>query len=303
VYTIEIIEEMGQAAAERLQRLGYVNVTAKVGDGYQGWPEQAPFDKIIVTCSPEKLPQPLVDQLREGGRMLIPLGESFQQTLYLLKKENGKMVSQPIEPTFFVPMTGRADSMRSAAAKGPLSSLINNGFEDHQLFPDRPDGWYYLRHARLDNAVLAGHGKQCLTFANDEPGRGSQALQGIAVDGRVVRSVDVSAWVRCDNVHFGQAPDQLPRVLITFFDEQRGAIAQQTLGPWDGSFSWSQKRTMALVPPAARLAIVAIGLLGATGEVSFDDIEIRPSPEAAAHPAATNSDAATAPPGVKRALR
>jgi protein-L-isoaspartate(D-aspartate) O-methyltransferase len=272
-----------------LERLGYVNVKTRVGDGYQGWSEQAPFDKIIVTCSPEKIPQPLVDQLKEGGRMLIPVGESYQQTLYLLRKEKGKLISQPIEPTFFVPMTGEADLARSGETDTPVSALVNSGFEDHKLFADRPDGWYYIRHARLDPGVLAGHGKLCLSFANDEPGRGAQALQGIKVDGRVAHSLDVSAWIRCQNVQFGQTPDQLPRVLVTFFDEQRGAIAQQALGPWNGSFPWSQKRTTVQVPLEARLAIVAIGLLGATGEVAFDDIAIRPmpaaEPETAARPA------------------
>ncbi len=281
VYTIEIIEEMGKAAAERLQRLGYVNVKPRIGDGYQGWPEQAPFDKIIVTCSPEQIPRPLVDQLREGGRMLIPLGENYQQTLYMLTKENGKMVSQALEPTFFVPMTGKADTLRTPDDGTPLSPLVNNGFERHELFPNQPDGWFYLRHARLDMTTLAGHGKQCLTFSNDEPGRGSQALQGMAVDGRVVHSLDLSAWVRCDNVHFGQTPDQLPRVLVTFFDEQRGAIAQQALGPWEGTFSWSKKRANVLVPLEARVAIIAIGLLGGVGEVSLDDIEILPAPDVA----------------------
>src|SRR5262249_20990395 len=84
VYSIEIVEPLGLQAAKRLQDLGYKNVKTKVGDGYQGWPEHAPFDRIIVTCSPENMPQPLVDQLRDGGKMIIPLGEQFQQVFYLL---------------------------------------------------------------------------------------------------------------------------------------------------------------------------------------------------------------------------
>ena len=108
VYTIEIVEPLGKRAAKTLKRLHYDNVYAKVGDGYLGWPEHAPFDKIIVTCSPEKVPQALVDQLKEGGRIVIPVGERYQQTLYLLKKANGKLVSEALVPTMFaVPMIGR----------------------------------------------------------------------------------------------------------------------------------------------------------------------------------------------------
>src|SRR5262245_29327016 len=83
VYTIEIVPELGRQAERTLKRLKYKNVFVKVGDGFQGWPEHAPFDKIIVTCSPEDVPQPLVDQLQEGGLMVIPVGERYQQTLYL----------------------------------------------------------------------------------------------------------------------------------------------------------------------------------------------------------------------------
>ena len=89
---------------------------AKVGDGYQGWPEAAPFDKIIVTCSPEKVPQPLVDQLREGGRMIVPVGERYQQNLYLFRKNGDELETEALKATLFVPMTGEAeDAARSAA--------------------------------------------------------------------------------------------------------------------------------------------------------------------------------------------
>ncbi len=80
VYTIEIQEPLGRRADAVLKQLGYANVHRRIGDGYQGWPEAAPFDKIIVTCSPEKVPQPLVDQLREGGRLIVPVGDAFSRT-------------------------------------------------------------------------------------------------------------------------------------------------------------------------------------------------------------------------------
>ncbi|MGE0758666.1 MAG: protein-L-isoaspartate(D-aspartate) O-methyltransferase, partial [Pirellulaceae bacterium] len=112
VRTIEIVEALGLKAAQTLKRLNYANVFVKVGDGFQGWPEHAPFDKIIVTCSPEKPPQPLIDQLREGGLMVIPVGERYQQTLYLMRKKNGELIAEALQPTLFVPMTGAAEEAR-----------------------------------------------------------------------------------------------------------------------------------------------------------------------------------------------
>jgi len=109
VYTIEIVEPLAKSAEATLQRLGYNNVHIKVGDGYKGWPEEAPFDAIIVTCAPEKVPQPLVDQLKDGGRMVIPVGERFAQQLYLLEKKNGQLKQSATLPVRFVPMTSEAE--------------------------------------------------------------------------------------------------------------------------------------------------------------------------------------------------
>ena len=104
IYTIEIVEPLAKTAEATLQRLGYKNVHIKVGDGYKGWPEKAPFDAIIVTCAPENVPQPLTDQLKDGGRMIIPVGERFAQQLYLLEKRNGQLKESTTLPVRFVPM-------------------------------------------------------------------------------------------------------------------------------------------------------------------------------------------------------
>src|SRR3990172_8484116 len=112
VYTIEIVEPLGRRAARTLKKLGYKNVFVKVGDGYLGWPDAAPFDKIIVTCSPEKVPQPLVDPLRDGGLMIIPVGERYQQNLYLMRKMGDRLESESLKATLFVPMTGEAELQR-----------------------------------------------------------------------------------------------------------------------------------------------------------------------------------------------
>jgi protein-L-isoaspartate(D-aspartate) O-methyltransferase len=104
VYSIEIIPQLAQMAEGTLQRLRYKNVHIRAGDGYKGWPEHAPFDACIVTCAPNHVPQPLIDQLKEGGRMIIPVGEKFAQQLYLLEKRNGRIVESAVLPVRFVPM-------------------------------------------------------------------------------------------------------------------------------------------------------------------------------------------------------
>ena len=113
VYTIEIVEPLAQRARDDLARLGYTNVFVRAGDGYQGWPEAAPFDAIIVTCAPDHIPAPLLAQLRDQGRLIIPVGsEGGNQNLILLTKRDGALHPQAILPVRFVPMTGTARDPR-----------------------------------------------------------------------------------------------------------------------------------------------------------------------------------------------
>jgi protein-L-isoaspartate(D-aspartate) O-methyltransferase len=104
VFTIEIVPELGLQAETLLKELGYNSVRVRVGDGYLGWPENAPFDGIIVTCAPTEIPAPLEKQLAEGGRMVIPLGESGFQELLLLTKKDGRIIRQKTIDVRFVPM-------------------------------------------------------------------------------------------------------------------------------------------------------------------------------------------------------
>jgi protein-L-isoaspartate(D-aspartate) O-methyltransferase len=107
VYSIEINEVLAKRASETLRRLRLTNVEIKCGDGFFGWPEEAPFDAVIVTCAPSRTPSPLFEQLREGGRMIVPLGESGDiQVLTLIGKTKGKAKIREILPVRFVPMTG-----------------------------------------------------------------------------------------------------------------------------------------------------------------------------------------------------
>ena len=112
VYTIEIVAELAQRATADLKRLGYTNVHVRAGDGYKGWAEAAPFDAIIVTCAPERVPEPLAAQLKEGGRMIIPVGAGWGQDLVLLRKRGGKIERSTVLPVRFVPMTGEAQGKR-----------------------------------------------------------------------------------------------------------------------------------------------------------------------------------------------
>ncbi len=105
VYTIEIVEPLAKQASAVLQAEGYDNIFCRYGDGYQGWPEKAPFDAIIVTAAPPRIPEPLIKQLKEGGRMIVPVGTYFQE-LVLLTKENGEISRKQLIPVRFVPMTG-----------------------------------------------------------------------------------------------------------------------------------------------------------------------------------------------------
>lgn len=111
VYTIEIIETLGRRAENTLARLGFDNVTVRIGDGYIGWEEHAPFDAIIVTAAPEEVPQPLIDQLKPGARMVIPVGPEYgYQILQVLEKqENGEIRETDILPVGFVPFTGEGE--------------------------------------------------------------------------------------------------------------------------------------------------------------------------------------------------
>jgi protein-L-isoaspartate(D-aspartate) O-methyltransferase len=108
VYSMEIVEPLARRAETDLKRLGYTNVTVRAGDGYKGWPEAAPFDAIIVTCAPENVPQPLVEQLKDDGRMIIPVGPAGNQELVLLRKQGTRLEKRATLPVRFVPMTGAA---------------------------------------------------------------------------------------------------------------------------------------------------------------------------------------------------
>ncbi len=276
VYSIEIVPTLGRRAERLLKRLKYENVHVKIGDGFAGWPGEAPFDKIIVTCSPESVPQPLVDQLREGGSMIVPVGERYQQTLYRFTKEQGVLQPESLRPTLFVPMTGVAESHRNVLPNLEVVQIVNGDFEDAADESDQLPGWYYQRQVARIRDDSAPHGEAYARFSNVTPGLASHALQGFAVDGEQFRDLQVSARVQWSEVVPGPQTDMRPSLAISFYDANRTPLGQQWLGPWSGNGDWSRVAGEFRVPLKAKEAILRIGLFGATGEFCVDYVRLVP---------------------------
>lgn len=274
VYTIEIVEPLGKRAAATLEMLDYKNVHCRIGDGYKGWPEMAPFDKIIVTCSPENIPAPLVEQLKEGGKMIIPLGERYQQVFHLLEKKDGKLEQKRLIPTLFVPMTGRSEELRAVLPDPKHPKIVNGGFEDSTLVEGQADGWHYHRRGMLMSEG-APEGKQSLCFENHEAGRTAHALQAAAIDGSVIGELVFTCRVKSHDIHRGATPTDLPGCVIHFFDGKRLPIGTIAIGPWLADQEWISVSKSIPVPGAAREMIFQVGLNGATGTVCVDAMKIQ----------------------------
>jgi protein-L-isoaspartate(D-aspartate) O-methyltransferase len=275
VYTIEIVESLGKTAARTLKRLSYDNVHVKVGDGYLGWPEHAPFDKIIVTCSPEKVPQPLTDQLADGGLMVVPVGERYSQTLYLFRKKGGKLESEALIPTLFVPMTGKAEEARAVKPDPANPKLINGSFEEEAFKTGGQPGWYYERLVKQQADEASPDGGHHVVFENDEAGLDAHLLQGLAIDGRKVQELAISGWVKYDDVVPGASRELAPAFGLTLYDEQRRDLGTLIIGPFRGTADWHEEAKTFRIPPAAREGIFRVGLFGATGKAAFDKLQVK----------------------------
>lgn len=271
VYTIEIEERLAKKSEQTLKRLGYKNIHVRAGDGYAGWPEAAPFDKIIVTCSPESIPEPLVEQLAEDGQIIIPLGERYRQNIVRVTKHDGELIKEPLQATLFVPMTGAAEEQREVQPNPSQPQVVNGDFEAVFGENDLPVGWHYLRQA----ATATEDGNRFLSFTNLQHGKPSQALQGLAIDGREVTEIEFSVRVRGENLKPGPTEDQLPTILITFYDQRRAVIANKILGKWESTFDWKAVSRKFQVPPLAREAIIRLSLGGGTGRLDVDHIRLQ----------------------------
>ncbi len=273
VYTIEIVGPLGIEAEKKLKKLGYSNVSCKIGDGYQGWPDKAPFHKIIVTCSPEKVPQPLIDQLAEGGKMIIPLGERYQQVFYQFEKQNGQLKPTKLIPTLFVPMTGKSEDLRDIKPDPAHPQSLNGSFEIDSNKDDRPDSWHYQRQVERIKGD-ARDGDYYLEFQNADLGRPSQMLQGLAIDGRKVATVNLSLDVAVEAVTLGEQSFERPALVIHFYDSVRRPISDIVVGPFTRRTSWERIGKKIEVPKDAREAVIRIGLNGAIGKMTVDNVKL-----------------------------
>lgn len=272
VYSIEIVRSLAASAQRRLKRLGYDNVHVKAGDGYKGWPDEAPFDRIIVTCSPESVPQPLIDQLKEGGTMIVPMGERYQQQFYLFQKVNGELQQEQLISTLFVPMTGESEERRRVLPDSANPEVANGGFEQDENGDGRADGWHYQRRVELMNDSPV-QGQHFVQLTAEEDGQVAQLLQGMAVSGQRLGAVDVACWAQATDIQRG-AGGERAGLLIHFYDASRRELGIQTVAIWEDSFTWQQFRRRVPVPKQAREMIIRVGLNGAIGTLDVDGIQI-----------------------------
>ena len=274
VYSIEIHEALGRRARSTLHRLGYKNVVTKIGDGFMGWEEKSPFDKIIVTCSPEEIPLPLIDQLVENGIMIIPVGERYEQTLVRLQKRAGELERTDLVPSLFVPMTGQAEEQREVLPNGAEPRLANSSFEECLPNSETPTAWYYGRQEAFPENTNAPDGRRHLLLKNNEPGRPAHIFQGFPIDGRSVRELKISYHVRVRGLGSGRVPTEKPGVAIRFFDERRTRSTRLVAPLRILTSDWGMITSSILVPTWSREAILQVGLMGATGQIEFDQIQI-----------------------------
>lgn len=206
--------------------------------------------------------------------MVIPVGERYQQVLYLMKKVDGKMETESLQPTLFVPMTGKAEARRQVLPDPTKPAIENGGFERLEGDPAKPAAWHYQRLLEIDSQI-APEGKNCAHFKNSTPGREATALQGFAVDGRKVAQLQVSCQVKGKDIRRGTYEFQWPSIVINYFDEKRAPVGEVVVSQWRATFDWQAETRPARVPPKAREAILRIGLRGATGELWIDDVVVK----------------------------
>ncbi len=299
VYTIEIVKPLGERAARTLKRLKYANVHTKIGDGFAGWAEHAPFDKIIVTCSPEKVP----DGTRGRAKRRRPPDRSGRRALSadaVLVQEGGRQTRLDGVAADAICANDRLGRGRPRNQAGPgqparrqrqfrrarhQSATQEIVPEPQAVLPSKPAddeapkpvGWHYQRQLELVEAKDAPDGQHYVRFANSDPG-------GPAAPCREWRST-AAKFTRLE-FPYGFARHRRPRrpqrgrgagFGSDLLRRKPGQVGHAWLGPWKGTFGWRRESEVIAVPPLAREAVLRIGLHGGVGEVSFDDIQVKPA--------------------------
>ena len=231
-----------------------------------------------MTCSPESVPQPLVDQLKDGGKLLVPLGERYQQVFHLYEKKEGKLVSTKLISTLFVPMTGKSEDQRKILPDPLHPKILNGGFEEDTDNDGYADHWH---HQRLVTLLSEGavEGKRCVLFESTDSGRLAQGLQATAIDGTKIASLQLSLQYKIEGTKAGGEAHEIPAMVVHFYDENRRKFEDTVIGPWIGTTDgWRTSSKTITVPPKTREMIVRIGLNGGTGKLWLDDIQMTPKP-------------------------
>jgi protein-L-isoaspartate(D-aspartate) O-methyltransferase len=209
--------------------------------------------------------------------MIIPVGERYQQMLYRMRKVDGKMERESLQPTLFVPMTGQAEDNREVSPDPANPKLLNASFEEDLIKDFHVPGWYY----QFGCTVLTGDGfpmgRRIVEFTSQDPEQPSMLLQGLPLDGRVIKRVKLGGWIRTDNVRLaGLDRTKSPSVAIQYFDEKRNRIGINYVGMLQGTNAWKLHVDEFRVPPLTREAIISVGLLGAVGTAQFDGLVFEP---------------------------
>lgn len=206
--------------------------------------------------------------------MVIPVGERYQQTLYLFRKRQGKLVAEPLRPTLFVPMTGRAEDARVVKPDPRNPKCRNGDFEADIPENGFVPGWYYQRQLTVVEED-APQGQRYVRFDNEQPGLPAHLLQGIPVDGQHVVALQLTAQVKYENVR-DSLTGEFASLAISFYDDTRKELGFRHLGRFQGESDWKEVTLKVPVPRDAASAILRIGLFGATGSLSVDNVRLTP---------------------------
>ena len=206
--------------------------------------------------------------------MVIPVGERYQQTMYLFRKVDGRLEQEALRPTLFVPMTGAAESERTVKPDPRHPHILNPDFEEDPDEQGFVQGWYYQRQAELITTDNAPQGKRFLQFQSQETGHDAHIMQGLAIDGKAIHKLKLGCWIQTRGISESLRPNEGPRLAVSFYDKDRRELGVRWLGPWRGDNDWQQHAKVIPVPPNARELIVRLGLFGATGTAAFDQIEL-----------------------------